>query len=103
MIKKIDLSKHVNCIDLGVAETVLNIGIEDIARKLNEVIDAVNKIEGALSDLGNSTTPFVDIAKGLRGNGLSGKHIPSHTCNCHAHRHGERTGGWYCPKHGPQL
>ena len=41
-------------------------GIRLWQEKLNEIVSAVNKIEGALSDLGNLSKPFVDIAKGLR-------------------------------------
>lgn len=24
-------------------------------------------------------------------------------CNCHEHRSGESTAGWYCPKHGQRF
>ena len=46
---------------IKVAEIVM------VVKKLNEVIEAVNQIEGALSDMGNLSKSFVDIAKGLRG------------------------------------
>ena len=32
-----------------------------------------------------------------------GTHIHASVCVCAGHKHGETTGGWYCPTHGQQL
>jgi len=54
MIEKIDLDKEMaDETAIGGNHTIiLKMAIGKVAEKLNEVVEAVNKIEGALSDLG---------------------------------------------------
>ena len=87
MIEKIDLNKELaggfNALHItGYAKS-----IRVIAEKLNEVIDAVNRIPQWCY-----TDAKIDVAEGNIGTIT--------TCTCGSHRRGESTGGWCCPVHG---
>ena len=102
MIEKIDLENEPFKDTNRVIDTLNRLWI--IAEKLNEVIDAVNSIEGALSSFGGvSYQPYHGGITSGAGTHEDGAHYVPVCCVCGHHKRGESTGGWYCPLHGRQF
>ena len=88
MIEKLDMGVYPAEIKNKVY-TGLRIDIFQVAEKLNEVIDAVNK-KDTLYCSGTEVRTGWDFNE-------------EPWCNCDLHKSGETTGGWTCPRHGQQL
>ena len=85
MIEKIDLSEVTERQDKIFSGDPMS--RLSLMKKLNEVIDAVNRIPQWCY-----TDAKIDVAEGNIGTIT--------TCTCGSHRRGESTGGWCCPVHG---
>ena len=81
------------------------------ARALGE---AAGKLLAALNSLPTEADVRRIVREELARTGIPGMALaraelergapwPPLECNCHQHRIGESSGGWYCPAHGQQL
>jgi len=67
-----------------------------ILHKLDQIINSLKRIE-------NNIKPKPLVVRGLPFDDEEIYKDAEPVCNCHKHKSGESTAGWYCPVHGQMF